>query len=127
MLGLRLKTGSCRTGRCRGYNHKRRISGRTSGQSGLRMQDQGSTIMLQFEGDQTFSQPPAEVFAKLSDARFLVQCIPGSESVKDVQADGAVCIIRPGFAFIRGTLEVTLKVIEAIEGKPIRLGLTSKG
>jgi carbon monoxide dehydrogenase subunit G len=63
----------------------------------------------------------------LSDARFLVECIPGAEKVVEAAAGRAVAVIRPGFAFVRGTLELTLKVLEATSPASVRLGLTSKG
>jgi carbon monoxide dehydrogenase subunit G len=69
--------------------------------------------MLQFEGDKTFPLPPKDVFAKLSDARFLVECIPGREAVKLAEEKKAVCTQRPGFAFVRGTMELTIEVTEA--------------
>lgn len=83
--------------------------------------------MLQFEGDREFPLPPPDVWAKLSEARFLVQCIPGSESVSKSEADEAVCVIRPGFAFVRGTLQVTLRVTERIPDAAVKLALHSKG
>ena len=36
--------------------------------------------MLQFEGDRDFTLAPADLWAKLTDARFLVQCIPDVDS-----------------------------------------------
>jgi carbon monoxide dehydrogenase subunit G len=83
--------------------------------------------MLHLEGDQNFAQPPADVWAKLSDARFLVQCIPGIESVSRSEQQTAVCVLRPGFAFVRGTLEVTIQVTEAVPAELIRIDLYSKG
>src|SRR5262245_55756534 len=83
--------------------------------------------MLQFEGDRDFAKAPAELWAKLNDARFLVRCIPGVEGVTTSEADRAVCTLRPGFAFVRGTLEVTLKVVEATPEKSLRLSVLSKG
>ena len=74
-----------------------------------------------------FAQAPADVSARLTDARFLVQCIPGAEAVAVAEADRAVCTLRPGFAFVRGTLELTLRVVEASPGTATRLALTSKG
>ena len=82
--------------------------------------------MLHFEGDQDFAQPPAEVRAKLTDARFLADCIPDRQSVAESAAEKVVCTIRPGFAFVRGTLEVTLRVVEVSEAAA-RLALHSKG
>ena len=84
--------------------------------------------MLRFEGEKEFPrQTPEEVWAKLSDARFLVPCIPDVHEVREQSADKAVCILRPGFAFVRGTLEVTLRVTEAVSPSSIRLTLLSKG
>jgi carbon monoxide dehydrogenase subunit G len=83
--------------------------------------------MLHFEGDKDLSQTPAEVSAKLADARFLVQCIPGVEKVSVAEAQRAVCTLRPGFSFVRGTLDVTLVVVENAPPTSTRLSLHSKG
>jgi carbon monoxide dehydrogenase subunit G len=83
--------------------------------------------MLHFEGSKDLPQPAAEVWGKLRDARFLVQCIPGVESVAESEPDRAACTIRPGFAFVRGTLELTLQVADVEPGKTARLQLHSKG
>ena len=44
-------------------------------------------VMLRFEGDRDFPQAPAELFTRLRDARFLVECIPDVESVREQSAD----------------------------------------
>jgi carbon monoxide dehydrogenase subunit G len=83
--------------------------------------------MVHFEGDKDFPQAPADLWAKLSDARFLVQCIPDVQSVGQAEATTATCVVRPGFAFVRGTLEVTLRVAEAVAGTSVRAVAQSKG
>ena len=83
--------------------------------------------MLRFEGDRDFTQPPAELFARLSDARFLVQCIPDVETVKAVEPDHAELVLRPGFSFVRGTLDVTLRVVDAVAPASLRVVQASKG
>jgi carbon monoxide dehydrogenase subunit G len=83
--------------------------------------------MMIFEGDRDFSLPVDSLFTKLADASFLVQCIPDSSVTGKADKKHAVCTVRPGFAFIRGSLEVTLEVAEAIEPHSIRLLLASKG
>jgi carbon monoxide dehydrogenase subunit G len=75
--------------------------------------------MLHFEGDTDFPQLPAVVFAKLSDAGFLVQCIPGVEEIKKSEPAASICILRPGFSFVRGTLEITMQVAESVAGSKI--------
>lgn len=82
--------------------------------------------MVRFEGEKVFSRPPAEVWAKLSDARFLVQCIPDVESIAEVDAAHARLVLRPGFSFVRGTLEATLHIVDAVEPSA-RYTISNKG
>src|SRR5262249_426641 len=83
--------------------------------------------MLHFEGDKDFSQAPTQVWLKLSDARFLVECIPGVESVAHAAVSSAVCTLRPGFAFVRGTLELSLQIVDCAPNTSVRLLLRTKG
>jgi carbon monoxide dehydrogenase subunit G len=83
--------------------------------------------MLHFEGDKDFPQPPADLWAKLSDARFLVQCVPGIDMVKRSEQALAVWTLRPHLAFMHGTLEVTLRVIAATPDRLVQLDIFSKG
>jgi len=83
--------------------------------------------MLHFEGDRDFHLLPANVWSRLSDARFLVQCIPDVESISVSEVAKVICTIRPGFAFIRGTLELTVQVADAVPEKTVRLQLHTKG
>ncbi len=83
--------------------------------------------MMIFEGDRDFALPPGDLFAKLSDAVFLVQCIPDSSTAVKAEKTKAACTVRPGFAFIRGSLDVTLEVANAVEAQSMRLLLVSKG
>jgi carbon monoxide dehydrogenase subunit G len=83
--------------------------------------------MAQFEGDRDFRLAPDELFAKLTDARFLVRCIPDVESVKSAEADHAELVLRPGLAFVRGTLEVVLRIVDTQPPTAARLLISSKG
>jgi carbon monoxide dehydrogenase subunit G len=83
--------------------------------------------MIQFEGDRDFALASAALWAKLSDARFLVKCIPDVQAVAKSEPSEAVCTIRPGFSFVRGTLELTIRVTEAVPGQSVKLLLRSKG
>jgi carbon monoxide dehydrogenase subunit G len=83
--------------------------------------------MLRFEGDRDFSLAPAELFARLSDAHFLVECIPDVETVNSVEADKASLILRPGFSFVRGTLEVSMQITDVVAPTSERVLLHSKG
>jgi carbon monoxide dehydrogenase subunit G len=84
-------------------------------------------IMMRFEGDRNIPYAPAEVFPKFRDVSFLVQCVPDATPLLEPTRDHAECRVRPGFAFIRGTMDVTLQVAEAVEPKSVRLLIASKG
>jgi carbon monoxide dehydrogenase subunit G len=83
--------------------------------------------MLRFEGDRDFTLAPAELFARLSDARFLVECIPDVQSVTALEPDRASLVLRPGFSFVRGTLETNLQVVDVDAPRSLRVLLHSKG
>lgn len=83
--------------------------------------------MLQFQGEKELPLPPAELWTRMSDARFLVQCIQGVETVTVAVPERAVCTQRPGFSFARGTLELTINVAELVPSESIKLILASKG
>jgi carbon monoxide dehydrogenase subunit G len=83
--------------------------------------------MAQFEGDRDFRQAPDELFVKLTDARFLVRCIPDVESVKSAETDHAELVLRPGLRFVRGTLEVVLRIVDAQRPTRARMLISSKG
>ncbi len=83
--------------------------------------------MLHLEGTKDLPQPAPDLASKLGDARFLVQCVPGIEKVLRDEPDQAACILRPGFAFVRGTLEVSLHVVPGTDDTTGRVLLHSKG
>jgi carbon monoxide dehydrogenase subunit G len=83
--------------------------------------------MLRFEGDRDFPQPPAELYARLTDPHFLAGCVPDVETVKEAGPDHAALVLRPNLAFVRGTLDVTIRVVEKTPPSAARLLLTGKG
>jgi len=83
--------------------------------------------MSHFEGDKQFGQNPKDLAAKLSDARFLVSCVPDVESVTATSASEATCVLRPGLSFARGTLQVTMRIAQPVSDEAIQIQLHSKG
>lgn len=84
--------------------------------------------MIRFEGQKDFARlAPSALWERLSDARFLVQCIPDVHQVSQQEHEQAAFTLRPGFAFVRGTLEVTLRVADAVTPTSVRVVLHSKG
>jgi carbon monoxide dehydrogenase subunit G len=83
--------------------------------------------MIRFEGDRDFAQSPEDVWAKLTDPRLLVTCIPDVQTVKSVSADHAELVLRPGVSFARGTLDIDLKVVDAVAPGSARMVIHGKG
>jgi carbon monoxide dehydrogenase subunit G len=83
--------------------------------------------MVRFEGDRGFTLPPDQLWSRLSDARFLIQCLPDVESVSVTEPDRAVLVLRPGLAFVRGLLDLTLQVTEKKPPESARFLLTTRG
>jgi uncharacterized protein len=83
--------------------------------------------MVQFEGDRTIPKPPDEVWSKLTDARFLVQCIPDVESVGTSEPDHLTMVLRPNLVFMRGTLDVDLRLVDLVAPVSARVLIQSKG
>lgn len=83
--------------------------------------------MIHFEGDKTFSLPVADVYAKLSDASFLLSCLKDVEQVIESGVDRAHWKLRPGFSFIRTTLDTKMDIIERVPNTSVKVKLFSKG
>ncbi|MSQ95107.1 MAG: hypothetical protein EXR98_11205 [Gemmataceae bacterium] len=83
--------------------------------------------MQPFAGERIFALPPDQLWPKLRDAAFLATCIPDGTPRAGATRDRAVCTVRPGFSFMRGTLDVTIEVLGGDESTTLRFSQKSKG
>lgn len=77
-------------------------------------------------GTETLPASLTVAFARLSDASFLVTCLPDAESVV-ATADVATCNKRSSLAFLSGTLRVTLTVVERKPERSVTFQMLSEG
>ncbi|MBA4188877.1 MAG: hypothetical protein C0467_12845 [Planctomycetaceae bacterium] len=84
-----------------------------------------SLPMIHFEGDKSFPLPVAEVAAKLSDASFLVGCLPDAE-IAAATLDHAAWKIKPKLAFLSGSLNVELTATGREAGKSVAYQVIAK-
>src|SRR5262245_46528448 len=82
---------------------------------------------MKFDGVHDFAQSADEVWVKLTDARFLAPCLPDLDTVKESEADRAVCVVKPGFSFARGSLELTVRVLDKVPARSARFVMDGKG
>jgi carbon monoxide dehydrogenase subunit G len=83
--------------------------------------------MVHLEGDKDFSLAQSSLYAKLSDAQWLASCVPGMVSIKDTSSETATVVLKPGFSFVRGTLEVTLHRLDTTPETALRYEILGKG
>jgi carbon monoxide dehydrogenase subunit G len=83
--------------------------------------------VLHMEGDKQFRQSPEELFARLTDLGFVLTCLPDVTEVKSVEAGRARATVRPSFAFVKGTLELTIEKLEELPPVSARLLFRNKG
>jgi carbon monoxide dehydrogenase subunit G len=81
---------------------------------------------MHHEGDKDFQLPLDFVYAKLSDAAFLVHCLNDVEIVR-AEPDVAEWKLRPALAFIAGTLDVSLTISERSPPNSMKATVFSKG
>ncbi len=72
--------------------------------------------MIQFQGSETFPVPVDALYAKLTDAGFLVNSMPDSDVV-EATPDRGVWKLRPKLSFLSGSIETTLTVTERTPGQ----------
>jgi len=65
--------------------------------------------MIHFEGDRSFALPLAAVFAKLSDAAYLVGCLQDAK-VSAASHDHAAWKLKPKLSFLTGGLDAAIDV-----------------
>ena len=83
--------------------------------------------MIRLEGDRQLAYAPDETFAKLSDARFLVRCIQGGTPSGTPTEKEALSIVRPNYPFMRGTMELTLKIVKATPSTKVEVQILGRG
>jgi len=83
--------------------------------------------MMHFQGERSFPTDPAETFARLADAAFIVHNLPNVTTIIEATPDRAVWKLKPGLSFVQGTLEATLTVVERSGDSVIRTEMQTKG
>ncbi len=82
--------------------------------------------MVHFEGEKQFGLTPPELWPKLTDLHFLVQCLPDVAEVRDVQNKSATLVVRPGLSFMRGELQLAMEISDEHPPVSAKLSLRTK-
>lgn len=83
--------------------------------------------MQRIEGTYDFKMPMPDLWLKLTDMPFLVKSIPDVATVKDVNSQSASLVVKPGFSFVRGELNLNLEKIDENPPAMARMRAKTKG
>lgn len=84
-------------------------------------------MSIELEGDEWFPVPPAELFEKMTDFKFLIRCFPDVASVTSVEPDQLIFKVRPGFSFVKGTIENQVEWLEKVSPKKAVMRVKGRG
>ena len=83
--------------------------------------------MQSFDGERTFTLSPEKLWPKLRDMAFLATCVPDASAHEGATRDRAAATVKPGFSFMRGSLDITAEILDSKEPTSVKYRLTSKG
>jgi carbon monoxide dehydrogenase subunit G len=82
---------------------------------------------MQFEGSLLLPRSLDELWPLLSDCRWLIQRVPDRSAESLLAEDHANAVIRPGFSFVRGNLDVELRRTKSKPQSELEYAATSRG
>lgn len=83
--------------------------------------------MMQFAGEELFAQNPDVLWTRLTDLNFMARTIPGLDTVSRSEPGLLECRVRPGFSFLRGTLDISIELADPQPPRAARLHIRAKG
>jgi carbon monoxide dehydrogenase subunit G len=82
---------------------------------------------LEFGGEEHFAARPERVFDVITDLDLLAQHIPDIVSANRLDEHTLECIVRPGFAFLRGTMRMTIQLTELVRPRSACMRIDASG
>lgn len=82
---------------------------------------------LDFGGEEHFAAPPDEVYPLLTDLEAMQRTIPDLSSAERVDDRTLKCIVRPGFSFLRGTMNLTITIDKTRPPEEATMQVDAKG
>jgi carbon monoxide dehydrogenase subunit G len=86
-----------------------------------------SATNLQFGGEEHFRVAPERLFQAVTDLDALAGTIPDIQSAERIDETTLKAVVRPGFSFLRGTLQTTIKLIQSDPPRSALLQIASQG
>ncbi len=80
-----------------------------------------------FVGEERFAVPPSRLYASVTDLDFLARAIPDLVSSTRIDARTLKCVVRPNFAFIQTTMQLSIAITDAVPDAAVTLAISSRG
>ncbi len=80
-----------------------------------------------FQGEEQFSIDQVDLFARVTDLNFMAQAIPDLQRIELSEPKHLVCRVRPSFAFMAGSLTLTLDLVDEHPIESVKYRVLGKG
>jgi carbon monoxide dehydrogenase subunit G len=82
---------------------------------------------IEFGGEETFAAPPEKLYGLLTDLDAMAATIPDLESSQKVDDNTLKCVVRPGFSFLRGKMNLAISLGETAPPERAAMNVTASG
>ncbi len=82
---------------------------------------------LTFGGQEMFASAPTRLFQLLTDVDSMARVIPDLASSEKLSDRAIRCVVRPGFSFLRGTLNLDLNLSDVQPDSRARMTVDASG
>ena len=83
--------------------------------------------MLTLNGEKRLKWPAAEIWPKLVNLQFLVDCLPDLHAIKSMHDSQAEVVLRPGFSFARSEMQLKIEKLEETPPTTACFSFATKG
>lgn len=81
----------------------------------------------QFGGHEVFAAEPARVYTVLTDLDTLAASIPDLVSAERIDSTSMRCVVRPGFAFLRGEMKLLIALADLNPPESATMTISAQG
>ena len=82
---------------------------------------------IQLSGEERFEQSREELYKRLTDLEFMSKTIPGLQQVEHADATLLRCRVKPGFAFLTGSMKLLFEITGQQPPERADMRVTGKG
>lgn len=82
---------------------------------------------MEFSGSALFECESVDLWDRLTDMTFVSGLIPDVQRINRIESTEFSCRVRPSLSFLKGSLDLTFKIVEAEKPQRLKVQTTGKG